>query len=586
MSEKDGYNKFLDLVQFSLLNPQMAMLSFLKFGNEMAKNPDSIKSAQKSLINKLIDLSEYITKKSMNKDVSELEIKTKDRRFQNEEWNENLFFNVIKQYYLTMADWMQETLNDIEGLDLDVQQEANFYLRNYINAIHPSNFPMLNPDVIEKTIKEGGENIQRGMNMLLEDLKNGCMTTNDSSYYEVGKNLATTPGKVVYRNSLIELIQYEPTTESVFKTPILFIPPWINKYYILDLTPDESFIKWIVDKGFTVFVVSWVNPDERYAEFGFEDYAREGVIESLNVIYEITKEKIINAIGYCGGGTLLSPVLAALADPKCKIKPKAQIGAVTLLAPLLDFEKAGELGLFMNENYLKTIGYNVTKNGFLDGQVLFNTMSILKANDMIWRYFVNSYMLGEKPAPHSILYWNADSQNITKSMLEFSANALYKNNIIKKKELSLFGVPIDLGNVKNSIYMISMVKDHLVPWKAAYDGMKLFKKVARFVVGGSGHVAGVINPPSRHKYSYWTNDARPSIADEWFKGAVEHAGSWWNDWFEWINSKSGEQVQPRKIKKYLCDAPGMYVKNKFDEDDIISPKLRLIAEKIKTLSEE
>lgn len=585
MSFNEDYSKFFDLFPFAVLNPQIALLSFLKVGNEMVKDPKKIKNAQNDLVNKLIDLSEFITKKSLGQDVSELEIKTNDRRFSNEEWSDNLFFSAVKQYYLTFADWMRNTLDDVDGIDMNLHQRANFYLNSYIDAIHPANFPMLNPDVIKKTIDKQGENLINGFNMLLEDLKNGKITTNDSEYFSVGKNLAVTPGKVIYKNSLIELIQYTPTTDSVFQVPILFIPPWINKFYILDLTIEESFVKWLVDKGFTVFMISWVNPDKRYSEFGFEDYALQGVIKSIDKIAEITKEKIVNTIGYCVGGTLITSILAALANPKCKIRPKAKIGSATLLTTLLDFDKAGDLSIFMDDNYLKMIGANLKKDGLLEGQIMFNTFSVLKANDMIWRYLINNYMLGEKPAPHSILYWNSDSVNLTKNMQTFLSKSLYKDNLLKKKEISIFGVPVDIYKIKQPIYMVSMIKDHLVPWKATYDGVKLFNNVVRFVVGGSGHVAGVINPPSRKKYSYWTNENQPQTADDWFSEAVEHAGSWWIDWLEWVKSKSGDMVAARKIDEFLYEAPGKYVNNEL-EDEIISPELFLITEKIKALSEE
>lgn len=583
MNINESYNKFMNNLSLMSLNPQIALMSFLKLSAEMVKDPNKIKEAQKDLVNKLIDLSEYATKKILNQDTSNLK-KTGDKNFKGNEWDEYFYFDIAKQYYLTIAEWMKDTINNIEVVDHDLKLKSNFFLNSFLDAVHPKNFPLLNPEVIKKTIKHNGENLYNGFEMFLQDLQNGAITTNDQSFYKIGENIATTPGKVIFKNALIELIQYEPSTEKAFKTPILFIPPWINKFYILDLCKEESFVKWLVDQGFTVFIISWVNPDKRYAEFSFEDYATEGVIEAINKIHEITKSALINTIGYCVGGTLIASILGALSDKNCKVKPKAKINSATLLTTPLDFSHPGELSIFIDEFYLKLIGNDLEREGLLRGEVMYNTFNALKANDMIWRYVVNRYMLGNTPTPHSILFWNADTMNITKNMQLFLSKSLYRDNVIKEKKFSFLGTNVDLKNIDVPIYMVSMLKDHLVPWKTTYDGLKLFKNVVRFVVGGSGHVAGVVNPPYRNKYSYWTNHNTTVSADNWLKNAIEHKGSWWNDLLEWLKPLSGDLIKSRQIKDYMYDAPGLYVTNQLSEDCIISPELIKISKRLKELN--
>jgi polyhydroxyalkanoate synthase len=406
-----------------------------------------------------------------------------------------------------------------------------------------------------------GENFKKGMEMLVEDMKNGSITTNDRDQFEIGRDIAVTPGKVIFQNNLIELIQYSPSTPKVFAKPILFIPPWINKFYILDLKQGSSFVKWVVDKGFTVFMISWVNPDKRYKDKGFEDYLEDGLLASLEKISDVTKAKSLHAVGYCVGGTLISSLLAYLASPLCKKYPKIKVDSATLLTTLLDFEQAGDMAIFMAESYLEAINAQMGEKGILDGNVLYNTFSALKPKDMIWRYFINSYMLGKKPAAHEILFWNSDPTNLTSAMQTFLATDLYKNNLLKTGTLKIFGVPIDLKRVMTPLYMISMKKDHLVPWQATFDGMKLFGGNIRFVLGGSGHVAGVVNHPDKNKYCYWTNAKSAVSAEEWFTTATEIAGSWWNDWLKWIKPMAGPLVNPLEIVDSVRDAPGIYVHN-------------------------
>jgi polyhydroxyalkanoate synthase len=441
----------------------------------------------------------------------------------------------VRQFHETTANWMLDTLSSIEGVDPKLMHSARFFMKQYIDMMSPNNFPLLNPKFLQKTLDTQGENIRKGLSMFLEDLNKGTITTHDASQFKIGKNLASTAGKVIFQNDLIELIQYSPTTDKVFQKPILFIPPWINKFYILDLDEKFSFVKWAVDHGFTVFLISWINPDERHRHKGFYEYVFDGLAASLEKIAEVTKAKSVHTLGYCVGGTLISAFLAYISHPKCQKRFRMKIESATLLTTLLDFEKAGDMAIFIADNYLDAIGAQLEEKGNLDGQIMFNTFSALKANDMIWRYFVNSYMLGEKPPAHEILFWNADAMNISRAMQKFLSQDLYRDNLLKTGTLKLGNIPLELQRIsKVPIYMISTIKDHLVPWEAAFDGIKLFNTNVRFVLGGSGHVAGAINPPSRNKYCYWVNDQVTCDAQEWLKNAMEFAGSWWTDWFEWI----------------------------------------------------
>jgi polyhydroxyalkanoate synthase len=533
----------------------------------MVSQPEKIKESQQDLLNRLLKLqnsfvkSVYGLEEDGEKNSIELKYNEKEQKFEEDAFANNPMMVFSRKFHETMSQWMLDTLDSLEDVDPFLMNSARFFMKHYIHLMSPDNFPFLNPTVLSETLNTKGENFKKGLEMLMNDVKNGTITTNDRSHYEIGKNIAATPGKVIFQNDIIELIQYLPTTPQVFAKPILIVPPWINKFYILDLSPESSFVKWMVDKGFTVFIISWVNPDKKYKNKGFENYINEGLLSSLDKIYEVTKSESVHTIGYCVGGTLISSLLAYLAHPLCKKSPKIKISSATLLATLLDFEHAGDMSIFMAENYLEAINVQMKEKGFLDGSIMYNTFSALKAKDMVWRYFVNNYMLGKKPGPHEILFWNSDPTNLTRAMQTFLAKDLYKNNLLKTGTLKMFGVPIDLKLIKNPIYMISTKKDHLVPWEATFDGAKLFGKNIRFVLGGSGHVAGIINVPTKNKYSYWINGKHVKTAQEWLDTATEITGSWWNDWFEWIKPMAGEMVDPLRIIDFIRDAPGIYVNN-------------------------
>lgn len=567
-SDKVDYTKCFDLFQYAVLNPQIAILSFLNMANEVAKYPEKADNARKNLLNRFINLAEYTTRKMLNEDTCDLEVKTKDHRFDDPEWENNVALNILKQYYLSVSEWMQDCIDDVECVDRKLHQQTSFYVKQYLDALHPSNFPMLNPKVIRKTIEDNGKNIQKGFELFLNDLKNGAITTNDATYFSVGDNLANTKGKVIFKNYLIELIQYEATTKEVHKVPILFIPPWINKFYILDLGEENSLVKWLVDNGFSVFMISWVNPNGKYRDIGFDKYATDGIIKAIEAIKGVTNEVYINTVGYCIGGTLLSTLLAALGDKKSKIQSPMKIKSATLFTTLLDFEHAGDLGAFINDSYLNLLDSHMKQLGFMEGKTMYNTFSVLKSSDMIWRYMINNYMLGNDSPHHSTLFWNADCTNLTEKMHHFLAKTLYRDNNLKKRGVNMFGTNIDLSKIHQPIYMISTVKDHLVPWKATFDSLKLLDTAVRFVVGGSGHVAGIVNHPDKKKYCYWVNEKQDyEDASAWMQDAIEHVGSWWEDWWKWLSKHSGEMIPARKIGNSLYDAPGMYVHNNIPNND-------------------
>jgi polyhydroxyalkanoate synthase len=546
------------------------MLAYLKAGQEMASHPEKLEASQQDLFDRLLVLQKNFVKELCedgNDSCINLQYNKKDGKYEDNPLENSPMIKFAQQFHETTSQWMLDSLEKFDGMDKKVMHTARFFMKQYIDLMSPNNFPFLNPKFWQKTLDTNGENIKDGIEMLLNDIKNGAITTNDKSKFSIGKNLAVTSGKVIYQNELIELIQYSPTTEKVFAKPILFVPPWINKFYILDLNKELSLVKWAVDNGFTVFMISWVNPNKEHRHLGFEHYMQDGLMNALDEIYNITKSKHIHTFGYCVGGTLISALLAYLANPLCKRRPKIQIDTATLLTTLLDFEHAGDMGIFMAENYLDAIRAQMGEKGYLDGQVMFNTFSALKANDMVWRYFVNSYMLGIKPNAHEILYWNSDPTNLTESMQMFLSKDMYRDNLLKLGALKIFGVPIDLKLINIPLYMISTKKDHLVPWEATFDGMNLFGVKPRFVLGGSGHVAGAINPPFRNKYCYWVNEKSAKTAQEWIETATEFAGSWWNDWLKWLAPMMGEMINARNIdvNRVIRDAPGIYVMNETEK---------------------
>jgi len=490
----------------------------------------------------------------------------KDKRFADPEWSQNQFFDFLKQVYLLTTQWGDRLVKDAAGVDEPTRKKAEFYVKQIANAISPSNFVLTNPELLRETLSSNAENLARGMHMLSEDIKAGHgnlkIRQSDPSMFEIGRNLALTPGKVVFQNELMQLIQYEATTKEVLKIPLLIVPPWINKFYILDLTPEKSFIKWCVDQGISVFVISWVNPDAKLAEKSFEQYMREGVIAALDAVEEATNETQVNAIGYCVGGTLLSITLAYLAAKK-----QNRVKSATLFAAQVDFSNAGDLMVFVDEERVKQLEEHMKKQGYLEASRMANTFNMLRSNDLIWPYIVNNYMRGKMPLPFDILYWNSDATRMPAANHSFYLRNCYLDNKLTKGEMEIAGVTLDLHKVKVPIYNLATVEDHIAPAKSVLVGSQYFGGVVKYVLAGSGHIAGVINPPAKPKYQYWTGEKPTgSSVDNWRKTATEHPGSWWPDWLEWLKSQGPETVPARTIGghklKPLEDAPGSYVKVK------------------------
>ncbi len=487
-----------------------------------------------------------------------------DRRFKDDAWRENEIFDFIKQSYLLSARYVQDVVKRVDGLDPKTAQKVDFYSRQFVDAMSPSNFLLTNPEVLRKTAETGGENLLKGLNNLLSDLEQGKgklrIKMTDMEAFTLGENIGVSPGKVVYQNDLMQLIQYTPSTEKVLKRPLLIAPPWINKFYILDLRPRNSFVRWAVSQGHTVFMISWVNPDAKLAEKNFEDYMQEGYLDALNAIEQATGEREVNAIGYCLGGTLLASTLAYMAATK-----DDRIKSATFFVTLTDFEDAGELGVFIDEEQLKSLEGKMNKRGYLEGSEMATTFNMLRANDLIWSFVVNNYLLGNDPFPFDLLYWNADSTRMPAKMHSFYLRKMYQENLLSKPNgISLAGVPIDLRKIKTPAYFLSTREDHIAPWKSTYRGTQLLGGPKRFVLAASGHIAGVVNPPESGKYGHWINDDLPSDPEEWFKGAAEMAGSWWPDWHRWVTAMAKQQVPARvpgdgKLKA-IEDAPGSYVK--------------------------
>jgi len=484
-----------------------------------------------------------------------------DKRFSATDWQQNPVFDALKQSYLLAATTLLKSASAVQGLDDKQQRKLMFYLRLFLDAISPTNVAFTNPQVIHETVQSGGKNLVTGMEHLLRDFKAGKMKMTDTDAFAPGRNLALTPGQVVYRNKLIELIQYAPTTEQVYAIPLLFIPPWINKYYILDMQPQNSLIKFLVDAGFTVFVISWKNPDASMEEIGFEDYLTLGPLTALDVVKEITGSPKVNPVGYCIGGTLLSMVLPYLTAKKDKTA-----NAVTFLVSLQDFGEVGDTAVFIDEPQVTYIEGKMMERGYLDSKSMATMFNMLRANDLIWSNVVNNYLLGKEPPAFDLLYWNDDGTRMTRAAHSFYLRNTYlENNIVKPNKLVLKGVPIDLGQIRQDIYAVGAEQDHIVPWKSAWRISQLAHGSVHFALAGSGHIAGVISPPSKGR-GYWTNDTPVKNADEWLATAESHKGSWWLDWLEWLKPRSGEQQAPPSMGSVayppITPAPGTYVLEK------------------------
>jgi len=546
------------------LDPLNIGSAFLEMTARLAANPTSLMQAQMGFWQDYMTLWQNTAKRMAGLEAEPvIQAPSGDRRFKDKAWEENEIFDFIKQSYLLSARYVQDLAQDADGLDPKAAQKVDFYARQFVDAMSPSNFVLTNPEVLRKTAETGGENLIKGLNNLLSDLERGKgelrIKMTDMDAFKLGENIAVTPGKVVYQNDLMQLIQYTPTTQKVLKRPLLIGPPWINKFYILDLRPKNSFVRWAVEQGHTVFVISWVNPDEKLAEKSFEDYMTEGYLAALDAIEKATGEKEVNAIGYCLGGTLLASTLAYMAA-----QGDDRIKTATFFVTMMDFADAGELGVFIDEEQLAALEAKMNKRGYLEGSEMATTFNMLRANDLIWSFVVNNYLLGNDPFPFDLLYWNADSTRMPAVMHSFYLRKMYQENLLCRPEgISLAGTPIDLRKIKIPTYFLSTREDHIAPWKSTYRGTHLLGGKNRFVLAASGHIAGVVNPPEGGKYSHWINPALSDDPEAWFASATEISGSWWPDWQRWVTSSGKAQVparQPGDGKLAVIeDAPGSYV---------------------------
>jgi polyhydroxyalkanoate synthase len=543
--------------------------AFLELAAQMMANPLKLAESQMTLWWDYMSLWQSSFMKLMGAPATPVAQPGKgDKRFRHEDWEQHVLFDFVKQAYLITARWMHGQVASVEGLDDKTRRKVDFYTRQYIDALAPSNFALTNPEVFRETIATGGQNLVRGLHNLLDDIERGNgklrISMTDPKAFELGVNIATTPGKVVYRTPLMELIQYAPTTERVGKRPLLIIPPWINKFYILDLREKNSFIKWCVDQGMTTFVVSWVNPDAKLADVGFDHYLSEGTLAALDAIAQATGEKEVNAVGYCLGGTLLAATLGYMAAHDDR-----RIASATFMTSLIDFRATGELEVFIDDAQVASLERKMEERGYLEGSEMANTFNMLRANDLIWSFVINNYLLGRDPFPFDLLHWNSDSTRMPASMHSYYLRNMYMRNALAKPNgIELLDTPIDLTKVTVPAYFVSAIEDHIAPWKATWYGPKAMAGDARFVLSGSGHIAGMVNPPAANKYGYWTNDAQAETPDAWLAAARQHEGSWWTDWRDWIGRYRGKDVParvPGKGKlKALANAPGTYVQMRAD----------------------
>ncbi len=484
------------------------------------------------------------------------------KRFAHKGWSENALFDYIKNAYLFTSDWMQEQVAEAD-LDDAARKKLDFYTRNYVDSIHPANFFALNPEVLETTAAQNGENLVRGLRMMLEDTERGqgklLIRQTDMDAFEVGRDMAVTPGKVIWQNNVLQLIQYAPGTEKVHAKPLLFVPPWINKYYILDLNEKKSMMKYLVAQGYTVFIISWANPTEAQRDETWDSYA-QAVLHAVDVVLAATGQKSLNIGGYCVGGTLLGPLLAYLGKSGDK-----RVASATLFTTQLEFSDAGELQIFADEASLAELETQMP-DGYLPAQTMASAFNMLRANDLIWSYVVNNYLLGKEPFPFDLLYWNADSTGMPAKLHLYYLRRFYMENAFARGDFELFGEGVTPADVHVPIYHVATKEDHIAPAASVYRGAQMLTGADnRFVLSGSGHIAGVVNPPAAGKYQYWAGemDGKATLAD-WLDAASETAGSWWGDWDKWLKKRSGKKRTARDVEGGIEDAPGSYVKDRFD----------------------
>jgi len=538
---------------------------FSEIAQPWMAEPAKLVAAQATLFGQFMRLMMHASERAMGREAPPVATpEPGDNRFSDPEWTRNPYFDFWKQAYLITSRWLEQMLENTTGLDERTRQRANFYLKQIVSAFSPSNFPLTNPVVLRETAQSSAQNLVQGMANLVHDMARSGDLLNisqtDVDAFEVGRNVATAPGKVIFQNDIIQLIQYAASTDRVYARPLLIVPPWINKFYILDLGPEKSFIRFAVSKGFTVFVVSWVNPDERLAHKTFEDYMRQGILAAADAARRETGADKTNVIGYCVGGTLLGTTLAYLAA-----RGEEPFASAAFFAAQVDFTNAGDLMVFIDDAQLKALEQMMAERGYLDGARMATVFNMLRPKDLIWPYIVNNYLLGKKPFPFDLLFWNQDSTRLPAANHKFYLREFYQQNRLARGQMTIGNVELDLGKVKLPIYELCAKEDHIAPARSVFIGSRLFGGPVTYVLAGSGHIAGVINPPSKPKYQYWTNDGRAATLEAWMEGAQEHPGSWWPHFSEWLARYSGEMVparQPGARSGVIEDAPGSYVRVK------------------------
>jgi polyhydroxyalkanoate synthase subunit PhaC len=539
------------------MDPTPVWKAFADLSLHLAADPFYLAQQQAGLWNQYAGLWRQMAQRMLGQEAEAVVAPSRsDRRFKHAAWTDDLVFDYLKQSYLIGSRWLQNLVANVKGLDPTTQRTAEFATKQYIDAMSPSNFAMTNPEVIRKAVETGGESLLHGLNHFLEDLveNRGLVKRRGPDGFELGKNIAATPGSVVFQNDLMQLIQYAPSREQVRRRPLLLVPPWVNKFYLFDLKPDNSFIKWLVGQGFTVFALSWVSATEAHAQKDFENYMTEGPLAALDAIEKATGEREVNVIGYCLGGTLTAATLAYMAA-----KGDDRVKSATLIATMTDFEDLGEFAAIINDKQLQTIESYTERRGYVQGTELAQLFSLVRANDLIWSSVISNYLLAEDAAPSDMLFWFADPVGMPGKMIRtYVRNIVLKNVLTHPGALTLNGTPIDLGAVREPVCIISLKEDHVAAWEATYAGTKLFGGPVRFILGGSGHNAGVINPPKANKHGYWTHEALPSAPEEWLAGATHHEGSWWPDWVAWVTPFSGEEIPARPANNALEPAPGSY----------------------------
>ncbi|MCA0404347.1 MAG: class I poly(R)-hydroxyalkanoic acid synthase [Proteobacteria bacterium] len=545
-------NQFIDLTEH-----------FQHLINIILKNPEKVIKTQISYWEDAVGLAQSM----LNSWVEGTPMPINDHRFSGDDWMHNPFFNFLSQQYLLASEHLNSMLENVEYSDKNAAKRLQFFTKQYLDALSPANFIHTNPQIITETIESSGKNLLKGLHNLLSDLEADSLRLSvkmtDTDAFEIGKNLAITPGKVIFRNEMIELIQYTPQTEKVNSVPLLMIPPWINKYYILDLSPHNSLIRWLVSQGITVFIISWVNPDKHFAQKSLFDYLQEGPKAAINTIKKQLNVKKVNTLGFCIGGTLLTNLLAY--DKAHKDK---SINSATLLAALIDFSDPGDISVFIDEQQILQLEAEMRDKGFLDGRFMATTFNSLRANDLVWSFFIKNYLRGKNPVPFDILYWNADVTNMPELMHSEYLRWMYlHNNLIKPGKIRLNKTPLDITKIDTETYFISTEKDHIAPWQTTYIGFQAMAGKKHFLLGGSGHIAGIINPPSTKKYHYYVNKKTNLSTKEWLEQAKKVEGSWWPEWMAWLTKTSGKDIPAPVISKLpmkvLAKAPGEYVRKTY-----------------------